>query len=251
MRRSAVVSGMLLALAGINGCTPAFLGPAERGKICRVAVEEQFEAIEVQANPVANPAGGALAGAGSAALVALGVLALNPLGVLQGVVGAAGSVACAAAAAAHPNAEAEFREIVMTADRGALTRALEAAMPSPGAGCRNGPERAPEPPDTVIRIDRVQLMMGCPTGRQAYFMTVEWRAMSASGRKVLAESKTRCTQISPLDADVWSADPERARAEVNGALARTGQRIAAELLGADKWSSCTFRPEEPRAAGPP
>ena len=48
-----------------------------------------------------------------------------------------------------------------------------------------------------------------------------------------------------MDVDAWSADAERARTEVNGALARTGQRIAAELLGADKWTECRFKADEP------
>ena len=32
--------------------------------------------------------------------------------------------------------------------------------------------------------------------------------------------------------------------------ARTGQRMAAELLGADKWSDCRFKPGELGEAGP-
>jgi hypothetical protein len=241
---------MLFALACISACTPVLLGQGEHPTICRVGVEELFQAIDVQANPVANPARGSLVGAGSAALVALGLVTLNPLVAIQGAAGAAAGLACGAAGAAHPNAEAEFREIVVMADRGALKRALEAALRSPGAECRNVPEGATAPPDTVIQIERVGLTMGCPMERETYYITVKWRAMSAISRKVLSETTTRCIRFSSKDVDTWSADAERARAEVNGALARTGQRMAAELLGADKWSDCRFKPGEPGEAGP-
>ena len=105
------------------------------------------------------------------------------------------------------------------------------------------------PPDTVIQIKSVVLTLGCPTGQQAYNVTVNWRAMSATSRKVLTESTTRCVQVSAKDVDTWSADAAQARAEVNGALAGTGHRIAAELLGADKWVPCRFQPDGRAAAG--
>lgn len=247
---SALVGAMFIVFGAMSACTPALLAPGERGTTCGVAVDEQFEAIEVRANPVANPAAGALVGAGSAGLIALGIIALNPLAVIQGAAGAAAGVACGAAAAAHPQAEAQFREIVLTAERGALKRAIEAAIPSPGAECRNVPGVATAPPDTVVRVESVVLTMGCPVGRQAYYVAVKWRATSATTSKVLGESTTRCIQVSSLDVDAWSADAERARNEVNGALAKTGQRIAAELLGADKWTDCTFKADEPGESGP-
>ena len=249
MSRSAMVGTVLLALGGTSACTPTLLGAGEREAICRVVVEEQFNAVDIQANPVANPAGGAAFGAGSAALIALGVVALNPIAVIQGAVGVAAGLGCGAAGAAHPNVETEFREIVVTADRGALKRALEAELVAPRPACRNVPEVAMALPDTVIQVESVVLTMGCPTGQQAYNITVKWRAMSAASRKVLAESTTRCVQVSAKDVDTWSADAEHARAEVNGALARTGRRIAAELLGGDKWAPCKFQPDEPVDAG--
>ena len=249
MNRSAIVGTVLLALGGISACTPTLLGSGEREAICRVLVEEQFNAVDIQANPVANPAGGAAFGAGSAALIALGVVALNPIAVIQGAVGVAAGLGCGAAGAAHPNAETDFRSIVVTADRGALKRALEAELVAPRPACRKVPEVAMALPDTVIQVESVVLTMGCPTGQQAYNVTVKWRAMSATGRKVLTESTTRCVQVSAKDVDTWSVDAERARAEVNGALARTGQRIAAELLGGDKWAPCKFQPDEPVDAG--
>ena len=249
MSRSAIVGTVLLALGGISACTPTLLGSGEREAICRVVVEEQYQAVDIQANPVANPAGGSLVGAGSAALIALGIVALNPIAVIQGAVGVAAGLGCGAAGAARPNAETDFREIVVMADRGALKRALEAELVARRPACRNVPEGGIALPDTVIQVESVVLTMGCPTGRQAYYITVKWRAMSATSRKVLTESTTRCMQVSAKDVDTWSADAEHARAEVNGALARTGQRIAAELLGADKWSDCRFQPDEPADAG--
>ena len=242
-RRAAIVGAALLAVGGMSACTPALLGPAERGTTCRVVVEEQFDAIEVQANPAANPAGGALVGAGSAALVALGILALNPLLVIQGAAGAAVGLGCGAAGAAHPNAEAEFSAIVVTADRGELKQALEAALGPPGAACRNASEGTAARPDTVVRIESVRLTMGCPAGQQSYYIAVKWRAMSATSGTVLSETTTRCLQTSSQDVDAWSADARRARAEVNGALAGTGRRMAGELLGVDKWTDCRFQPE--------
>jgi len=248
-RRSAIAGTVLLALGGISACTPTLLGSGEREAICRVDVEEQFNAVDVQANPVADPAGGAVFGAGSAALIALGVIALNPLAVIQGAVGVAAGLGCGAAGAAHPNADTDFREIVVMADRGALKRAIEAEFVAPRPACRNVSEGAMALLDTVIQVESVVLTMGCPAGRQAYNITVKWRAVSAIDRKVLTESTTRCIQVSAKDVDTWSVDAEHARAEVNGALARTGQRIAAELLGADKWAACKFQPDEPVDAG--
>ena len=249
MKRCAIVGTVLLALGGISACTPTLLGSGEREAICRVVVEEQFNAVDIQANPVANPAGGAVFGAGSAALIALGIVALNPIAVIQGAAGVAAGLGCGAAGAAHPNAETDFRKIVVMADRGVLKRALEAEFGAPRPSCRNVPEGATALPDTVIQIDSVVLTMGCPTGRQSYYITVKWRAMSATDRKVLAESTTRCMQVSAQDIDTWSVDGEHACAEVNGALARTAQRIAAELLGADKWAPCEFQPVAPVGTG--
>jgi hypothetical protein len=241
LRRFAVVGTMLVVLGAAAACTPALIGPGERETACRVVVE-QFEAIEVEANPAADPAGGALVGAGSAALVALGVLMLNPLLVIQGAAGAAIGLGCGAAGVAHPNAEAEFRAIAVTADRGAIKQALEAELVARGTACGNATEGATTQPDILVRIDSVRLTMGCPAGRQSYYLTVKWRATSATSGKVLSEKTTRCLQSSSLDVDAWPADAERARAEVNGALAGTGRRMAGELLGVDKGSDCRLQP---------
>jgi hypothetical protein len=63
MSRCTIVGTVLLALGGIPACTPMLLGSGERQAICRVAVVEQFNAVDVQANPIASPAGGAVFGA--------------------------------------------------------------------------------------------------------------------------------------------------------------------------------------------
>lgn len=249
MRSSVIAGTMLIALGAISACTPTLLDSGEREPTCRAVVEEQFEVVDIQANLVANPAGGSLVGAGSAALIALGIVALNPIAVIQGAAGVAAGLGCGAAGAAHPNAETEFRQIVVTADRGALKRALEAELAAPRPACRNVPEGATALPDTVIQVESVVLTMGCPTGRQAYDITVKWRAMSATSRQVFTESTTRCLQVSAEDVDTWSADAVHARAEVDGALVRTGQRIAAELIGADRWVPCKFQADEPVEAG--
>ena len=162
---------------------------------------------------------------------------------IQGAAGAALGLGCGAAGAAHPNAEAEFRAIVVTADRGELKQALEAALGPPGAACRNASEGTAARPDTVVRIESVRLTMGCPAGQQSYYIAVKWRAMSATSGTVLSETTTQCLQTSSQDVDAWSADAARARAEVNGALARTGRRMAGELLGVDKWTDCRFQQE--------
>jgi len=47
-------------------------------------------------------------------------------------------------------------------------------------------------------------------------------------------------QVRQRMSTTWSVDAGACRAEVNGALSRTGQRIAAELLGADKWPPASF-----------
>lgn len=250
IRRSVIVATTLVALGAVCACTPTLLGSGERETTCRAVVEERFDALDIQANPVASPAGGSLVGAGSAALIALGIVALNPIAVIQGAAGVAAGLGCAAAGAAHPSAETDFREIAVTADRGALKRALEAEFVAPRTACPNAPEGAVAVPDTVIEIESVVLTLGCPSGRQAYYVTVKWRAMSATDRKVFAESTTRCLQVSEKEVDAWPTDVEHARAEIDAALARTGRRVAAELLGADKRIPCKFEPGEPAEAVP-
>jgi hypothetical protein len=97
-------------------------------------------------------------------------VALNPIAAIQDAAG----LGCGAAGAAHPNAETDFRKVVVTADRGALNRALEAELVALRPSCRNVPEGAIALPDTVIHFDSVVLTLGCPTGRQAYYITVKW-----------------------------------------------------------------------------
>jgi len=82
--------------------------------------------------------------------------------------------------------------------------------------------------------------MGCPTGRQAYYITVQVASDVGDQPQVLTESTTRCMQVRRRMSTPGRRTPSTLRAEVNGALARTGQRIAAELLGADKCPIAGF-----------
>jgi len=239
MSRSAIIGVALLVMGALSACTPKFLAPDDRARVCRVGVEEKPEASVFQQDAFSNPVGAPLLGAG---LGALAILALNPLAPLYVLAG----VACGVASAQHPNAEIDFRRIFQTADRNALSRGLKAELDARLAGCQIDGASATPParPDTVIQIESVEYLMECPMREQTYTIAVKWRAMAVAGNRVLSEATTRCRQVSSRDVDAWSADAEQSRAEVELALVRTGQRIAAEFLATDELIECRFSSKE-------
>ena len=81
----------------------------------------------------------------------------------------------------------------------------------------------------MIEIENVDIVMGCAFGKQEYWLGVKWRVIKTSEGRVLGEKTTRCRQESYRDVDDWFADSDEARMEIEGALTKTGHRMAKEL----------------------
>jgi hypothetical protein len=185
------------------------------------------------------------------AAAAVGSLAIFPL-VAPIVLGT--GLSCGVAAATYPNAEAALQAIFPKTDHGALTRALEAELGTPGTGCERASADAPgaAAPDTVVQIESLGYGVVCPLeGLYIYSIDVKWRVVTASDHRVLGERTTRCVQHSWKGVDAWSADPDYARAEIDRVLARTGQRMAAELRAPQALGACSFRSNETGEIEPP
>jgi len=246
--RRSVVSAVLpfFALGVLSACTPKFLAPDDLARVCRVAVEAKPEAFAFRSNPLFSPVGGPALG------MAIGALAIVTYHPLLALVSIGGGAACGAASIKYPNAETDFQRIFHIADQGTLKRALEAELDARLAGCRKAQAdpSAATVPDTVIQIESVEYLMACPLDDQTYSITVKWRALAAAGNRVLRETTTRCTQLSSRDAGSWAADGQSARTEIEHALTRTGQRIAAEFLATDELAECHFSPDEAPNTGP-
>jgi hypothetical protein len=229
MRAAGTAAAALLAMGLLSACTSALLTPEDRGRICRVAIQESPESLAFRANPLANPVGGPVIGTG----VGL-VTMFTPYFFVAPVIAVHGA-ACGAGSVIHPNAEADFQAIFRSAGRCVLGQALEAALRAPRAGCApaSGGLSAAAP-DTVIEIEGIDVESGCAYGDWDYVVSVKWRATRATDRTLLVAAKTQCRERTNREVDAWFADPVQARLEIERVLALTGQRIAAELLAPKK-----------------
>lgn len=229
---------VLLPVCILSACATALLAPDDRKQVCEVRVDELFGSPLLVPNPLSNPAGALVgAGAGAVAGIGPGMIFVVPIGA---VVGAAYGAACGAASLGHPDAEANFQKILQSAEAGRLKRAMEAEVNAPRAGCVRSPADPPAPvgPDTVIEVRKLEVTFGCLFGNQEYSIAVDWKVTSATGGRVLAETTTRCSEKSSRDVDEWFAAPEQAKAEVEHALGKVGQRMAAELLSPTSLPLC-------------
>ena len=171
MRVSPTIATAALTIGLVGACAPPLLAPDDRNRVCQVAVYEKFGSPVFHPNPLSSPAGG-LAGAAGGALSGIAAvpnvyawIITVPLGA---AIGAVGGTACAAASQSHPNAEADFEKILKAVDAGTLTRALEADLNEPRAGCApaQASTSAARLPDTIIEIENVDVTMGCVFGKQ-------------------------------------------------------------------------------------
>lgn len=233
------------AMSGVlAGCAYPLLAPDDRKSFCHVVVEEPLGPPEFLPN-VHSSATGALVGLGEGARAGAGagpyaaILAI-PIGAL---IGAAAGTACAAAGLSHPNADTDFARFLDAADASALTRALQAEVNAPRAECTRFRSDVPgiTTPDAIVVIEKVEVQMGCLMGRQEYWITVQWHTSNVKAQRVLNSSTTKCTLTSFHDVDDWFAHPERATAEIEGALTRTGQRMAGLLLSENLPYECKLR----------
>ena len=235
---SAAMSAVLAGCAAIP-----LLAPDDKKSFCQVAVEERFGTPELQRNVYSSSVGPlAGAGEGASAGIGFGVFAVVavPIGAL---IGAAASTPCAAAGMSHPNAEADFERFLHAADASVLTRGLQAELSAPRTVCSR--DRADVAgsitPDAVVAIEKIDFQMGCLYGKQEYWINVQWKTTNAKTQRVLNSSATKCTLSSFQTVDDWFGRPERATAEIEGALARTGQRMAALLISENAPYECKLR----------
>jgi hypothetical protein len=243
MKRRAIAGAMLLAPVVMCGCAHAPTAPADPGRLCRVAVEDRSGPPAFNADAASGPA----EVVGAAASVAVLAIMLPPFApFLIGTALGAG-LSCGASAVAYPNAEAALQAIAPNADRGTLTRALAAELDVPWAGCERASADTPgaAAADAVVQVESVGYHVVCPlSDAYTYLIHVKWRVTAAPDHRVLGERTTRCVQHSWKSVDAWPADPDYARAEIDRVLARTGQRMAAELRAPQALGACSFRSNE-------
>ena len=178
--------GVPLALAGIllGACATSMEKPDEAPETCRVQVEENFGEPEFRPHPFSGSDGtfvGIVSVAGEAAMgpPSPATLVAVPLGAIAG--GIVGTV-CAVYSARMPNANADFREILRTADSGLVKREIEARLNRERPACAVARSNDAVNPsgDTVLTIEKITVMMGCPYGKQEFSVAVHWRAVLGS-----------------------------------------------------------------------
>jgi len=215
------------------GCAHTALAPDDSGRVCRIAVERTADAPVFHGNKFFDPVGGPALG------VAGGVFGFFTVGPFA-IAAAAQAAQCGAASVTSPTAELDLQNAMRAAGTEPLERALAAESALRARGCGRAGAAAPE---TRVVIERIDYGMMCPETYR-YWIEVKWRAVAASGDRALGGATTRCIVISSRTMEEWVADPGRARAEVERALARTGERVAAGLLATDASGGCVLRSDD-------
>lgn len=257
MQRWMRAAAVLATTGALAGCANWMLATDDRKLMCRVAVEEKFDAPEFQRHPLSGPTGAVTGAAvGAAEGAAQGLVA----GAMQGLVAGAGigaiifapvgavmGLMCASAAAAHPTADADFQRIAAAAEAGRLKRSLETQLNAPRAQCAGAgtdPPAKAASPDGIVTIDKLTFGMGCLTGKMGYAVIVKWHTSAAATGRALNEGSTVCTMKSYRDVDDWFAYPDRAKDEIEGVLDRTGKQVAVQLLAETGYGGCALRSRE-------
>lgn len=238
---SLLSSVLLSACASSDGPLPLY--QEERAKICHVRVETLPSALAVA------KAGEGGVGEGLATGTALGLLLLPLYGPPALIITPVAGMSCGAARGKHPDGGVVFRKALETVSEDALGLALDGELTRRLAECRRvhpdpaGRERT----DTVIQIKQVSMSWGCPGDRQEYFIAVNWRALVEGSNRLMGNGHTTCRFTSSRSVEEWSADLVWARREVELALAKTGERIALDILDVERPTECRhvlLRPAE-------
>ena len=230
----------LLSVPLLIGCATSTLSEAARAQVCRIDVAIKVPEAAHSPNPLSSGSGW-LTGAGVGALGGLqGGLLGVPVGMLLGF---GYGAACAVASAQHPSAEADFERILRSADLRALLRTLQVELNAPRPECLRALVESPadSKPDAVVEIEKIEARMACLIGNQAYWFTVQWRAVSAKDGSVLAAATTRCELTSSRGVDAWFADPDYARAEAERLLVKVGEKVALDLFEGTHYYPCAYR----------
>lgn len=228
----------LLSAALLSACAssdvPLPLYQEERAKICHVRVETLPSAFAVA------KVGTGGVGEGLAAGTAAGLLLLPLYGLPALIITPAYGMHCGAARGTHPDGGIAFRKALETVSEDALGLALDGELARRLAECRRvQPDPAGrELTDTVIQIKQVLLNWGCPGDRQEYFIVVNWRALAEGSNRLMGNGHTHCSFTSSRSVEEWSVDLVWARREVELALAKTGERIALDILDVERPIEC-------------
>lgn len=238
MRAHAAVVIALVASSVLCGCQTALVRKTDQDALCGASVVAAPDLVTFKPNPLADPVAGPALGTGMGALAAIAAIAMPVY--LFAVPAAVGKgIACGQGALTHPTADADFRRIFSSADIDTLRRSLAEEIDRPRDACRVPPENRSARAATIV-IERVETMPGCPAGDWTYGVAVSWRVKRADGSDLVPLRQRGCGEATFRDVDVWFADPELGRTEIEEVLAATGKRIASDLLSDD--------PPDPRCA---
>jgi hypothetical protein len=229
---SLLSAALLSACASSGGPMPLY--QEERANICHVRVETLPSALAVA------KVGEGGVGEGLAAGTALGLLLLPLYGPPALIILPVAGMSCGAARGKHPGGAVAFRNALETVSADALGLALDGELARRLAECRRvhpdpaGRERT----DTVIQIKKVSMVWGCPGDRQEYSISLNWRALAEGSNRLMGNRYITCRFTSSRSVEEWSADLVWARREVELALAKTGERIALDILDVERPTEC-------------
>ncbi len=132
----------------------------------------------------------------------------------------------------RPSAVTEFRHVLDTTHAEVLARALEAELDAPRPACTSARSRRDPAaaPDGHVEIEVVAVVAGCLVDRVQYRVDVRWTLKNAQTGGPVAKNTTQCVLTSSREVVDWLDHPALARAELENALAATGQRVARELV---------------------
>jgi hypothetical protein len=240
MTRRAVLPIAAVFSVVVAGCVIPMLTPQQSAQYCAVEVRGPSGAPVIAQSALLDPAADAatdvLAGASRVGLAAL-VVVLHPFGqlfMLGGDPGRAvyGAQVCDPDKLPRPTAFREFRRVVDSTDAEVLAGALKSELDAPRPAC--APSRARRDPaatpDGRIDIEVVAVIAGCLVGQVQYRVDVRWTLKNAQTGSAVAKNTTQCVLESSREVVDWLDHPALARAELENALAATGQRVARELV---------------------
>ena len=249
MTRKAMLPVAAAISAAVAACAIPMLTPQQNAQYCVVEVQGPAGAPVIAQSALLDPAADAATEAiGNASLLGVlffGALTHLPLWALGDPRTAVRSAnICDPDKLPRSTALREFRSVVDSTDAAVLARAVKAELDAPRAACTPSRTRrdAAAAPDGRVEIEVVAVIAGCLYDRVQYRVDARWTLNNAdSGGKVVANT-TQCVLESHREVADWLDHPTEARAELEGALAVTGQRVARELvLGYPPAAQCRLR----------
>ena len=239
MRRKAMLPAAAVMVGLLNACAVPMLTSLQSSQYCEVDVQGPSGPPVLVQGTLLDPATEAsvevLANASLVGWIAL-VFVLRPLPVdlitkdPRPAIHAAH--ACDPGRVVGPSTWLDFVPVMRTADAQTLARALKATLDAPRSECAS-PRARRDPaagPDGRVEIEAVSLVVGCLYGRMSYRIDARWTLKNAQTGGTVATTTTQCVLESSREVADWLDYPVEAHAEIEGALAATGRRVATELV---------------------